>query len=58
MEKVEGEGPRGQEGCGGGEAEVRPCRVGCLSVPVGEAADGAAGAETTEVGFQWVFREL
>lgn len=39
----------------GGEAETRPCCVGCFSVPAGAGADGVTGAETTEVGMQWVF---
>lgn len=54
------EGPCGPEATGkaqgGGEAEARPCCVGCFSVPGGEGADGVTGAETTEVGIQWVFR--
>lgn len=48
----------GREAQGGGKAGERACSVGCISVPVGVGADGVTGAETTEVGIQWVFMEL
>lgn len=58
-------GPVGQtpwgrlgEGSRRREAGARPCRGGCFSVPVREGADGVTGAETTEVGIQWVFMGL